>query len=82
MIELDSLKYYDPVSYEKDYQSTIKILERWKAKNYDKNSKKLPKMVLINTSGGGLKAAIWTYYSLAYADSVLEGELMNHAQLV
>lgn len=82
VIELDSLKYYDPVTYEKDYQATVKILEKWKAKNYNKKSKKLPKMVLINTSGGGLKAAIWTYYSLAYADSALGGELMNHAQLM
>ncbi|MBN2681067.1 MAG: patatin-like phospholipase family protein [Bacteroidales bacterium] len=66
-----------------DHDSTLVILENWKKKNEDvyKSGKK-PKLVFINTSGGGLKAAIWTYYVLGYADSLSGGKLLKQSQLI
>ncbi len=39
-------------------------------------------MVLVCTSGGGLKMALWTYYSLGYIDSLTNGSLLKHTQLI
>lgn len=66
-----------------DFDSTLYILNKWKSKNISRqNKRKLPKMVIISTSGGALKSTIWTYYVLAYADSVLNGELLKHTHLI
>jgi len=64
-----------------DREKIISILEQWKIKNTKSLTKK-PKMIFVCTSGGGLKLALWTYYSLAYADSLLDGELIKHTQLI
>ena len=69
--------------YEKDSLETIYVLEKWKEKNSnvtDTHGK--PKMVLICTSGGGLKMALWTYFSLGYIDSLTNGSLLKHTQLI
>jgi hypothetical protein len=72
----------DKVTRRKDIEHTIAILEKWKAKNTIQGSTEKPKMVLINTSGGGLRSAMWTFYSLQYADSLMGGELLGHTQLI
>ena len=56
------------------------ILVSWKKKNSKAHKK--PKIIFINTAGGGLKAALWSYYALAYADSCLNGELFKHSFLM
>ncbi len=67
-------------NYQADSLATIKILNRWEAKNALPSGKK-PKMVIVCSSGGGMKLAMWAYYSLAYADSVTNGRLLKHTQL-
>jgi hypothetical protein len=69
---------------EADIQSTIEILNHWRVKNTANSIKlqKKPKLILINASGGGLRSALWTFYSLQYADSLLNGELLKHTQLI
>ncbi len=42
----------------------------------------LPKLIILNTSGGGLRSTLWTLYSLQYADSCLNGELLKHIQFI
>ncbi len=82
-LEIDSLAQPKTFIYDEDFHATIKILEKWRKKNRNKKQwKNKPKMVLISTKGGGLKAAIWTYYSLAHADSVTNGKLLSHTQLI
>ncbi len=67
-----------------DYQNTLKILDNWRKKNsantVSRHTK--PKMIFINTSGGGLRSAYWTVLSLQYADSLLDGQLLNHTVLI
>lgn len=69
---------------EKDFDNTIYILNKWRMKNSINMIKtgKKPKLVLINTSGGGLRSSLWTYHVLQTADSILDGELMRHTQLI
>lgn len=81
----DSLKKVDSQEdfYEQDVKNTIEILNKWKAKNTSTdNPNKKPKIVFVNTSGGGLRAALWTFYTMQYADSLLEGELLSKTHLI
>ncbi len=66
---------------QEDYRSTLAILDRWKEK-VKKNGERLPRLVIINNCGGGLKAALWSYYSIAYADSLLDHRLLPHVELL
>lgn len=69
--------------YEKDSLETIYILEKWKEKNSEVSELHVkPKMVLVCTRGGGLKMALWTYFSLGYIDSLTNGSLLKHTQLI
>lgn len=63
----------------KDKKHTLKILENWKS-NWSKEEK--PKMIFLCTSGGGQRAALWTFNSMLHADSVLNGQLMRHTMLM
>lgn len=67
-------------NFQIDSLNTIKILNRWAKKNVMPSGEK-PKMVIVCASGGGLKLAMWTYYSLAYADSLTQGGLLRHTEL-
>lgn len=71
-------------NFAKDYFHTIKILENWRKKNTDTNGgqQQKPKIVFINTTGGGMRSALWSFYSIQFVDSVLKGELLKHTQLV
>ncbi len=66
-----------------DYNQTIQVLERWKTKNTSiAHPDKKPKLILINTSGGGLRSSLWTLYTLMYADSLSNGKLFSQTQLI
>lgn len=69
---------------ELDFTQTLDILDRWRLKNQRdavlRGSK--PKLVIINTSGGGSRSALWTISSLANADSVLGGKLLQHTAFI
>ncbi len=67
----------------RDSLETVSVLEKWKDKNkIISGGHKKPKMVLVCASGGGLKMALWTYYSLGYIDSLTSGSLLRHTQLI
>ena len=40
------------------------------------------KVILVNTSGGGLRSAMWTFHVLQVADSLMNGEVFNHTSLI
>ena len=60
---------------------TIEILENWKKKTTISKDVK-PYMVFLNVSGGGSRSAFWTFSVLQYLDSMTNGDLMQHAQLI
>ncbi|MDJ1485671.1 patatin-like phospholipase family protein [Cytophagaceae bacterium YF14B1] len=93
--QLDSLSNAE--HYQADKDSTIAILERWKAKITDLRSKqslqeettrktllpqKKPKLLFLCVSGGGERAALWTMRVLQAADSSLNGTLIPHTFLI
>lgn len=66
-----------------DLASTLTVLEKWKTKNTLKgDTSKKPKLIFINTSGGGLRSTLWTFYALQYIDSLVHGELLKKTQLI
>lgn len=67
-----------------DFALTLEILNNWRKKNQTKSvlKREKPKLVIINTSGGGSRSALWTISSLAYADSVLGGGLLDQTALI
>lgn len=72
-------KQNSPQNIATDKKHTLKILENWKSKW---PSEQKPKMVFLCTSGGGQRAALWTFNSLLHADSILAGRLMKHTMLM
>lgn len=81
--DLDSLQAIQQnfTLYEKDLNLHHKILRKWKAKNVVRRSEK-PKMVIICVTGGGARSALWAYKAMQVADSLTNGELMKHTQLM
>ena len=63
----------------KDELATIKILDRWKQRRLPEQR---PPLIIICTSGGGLKAATWTMNVLQKADQQLQGELFENTVLI
>lgn len=68
-------------SFETDRNYHFTILNNWK-KKVQKSGNKKPKIVFINCSGGGLKSALWTFYSIQQTDQALNGELLKHTYLI
>ena len=67
--------------YDEDVSAGIEILENWKAKWTAKGVDK-PKLILLNTSGGGVRSMVFTFRTLQVLDSTLNGELMNYTHLI
>lgn len=61
-----------------DKQVYINILNKWKARQ---GSSK-PVMILINTSGGGIRSATFTMSALQSLDSMMGGKLMQQTFLI
>src|SRR5690606_14969953 len=62
----------------KDKANTISILNEWKKKT----GLEKPKLILLNTSGGGSRAMMWTYYTLHYLDSIYQQEFFKNIHLI
>lgn len=64
-----------------DIDHHIEILRKWKAKNAEQNWEK-PKLVIICSTGGGARSALWAFRSIQYADSLSGGNLLNRCHLL
>ena len=60
-----------------DYNSEIASLNLWK----EKTGQEKPKMIFVNTGGGGHKMTLWAYYSLAHIDSVSKGNFIKNVRM-
>ena len=63
----------------RDREQTLQILQQWKAKF--PHGKK-PKLVVMNFSGGGLRAATWSMNVLQRLDTLSHGAVMNYTTLM
>lgn len=69
--------------YDQDIKQMLGVLNKWKDKNASLSDPlRKPKLVFINTSGGGLRSSLWTFYTLRYIDSLLNGKLLDQTQLI
>lgn len=73
----------NPSVYEHDKKLGLQMLENWKKKVSPPNdSTYKPTMVLINASGGGLRATVWSFYLMQIADSVTANKFFEHTVLI
>ena len=61
-----------------DQQATLEILNNWRAKF----SGEKPKMLFVNASGGGLRAALWSMQVLRMSDSISRQRIMKETMLM
>lgn len=59
-------------------KNILEILENWKKRTGEEK----PKLVILNTSGGGLRSALWTFTVLSNADQILNSKLSEHLQMI
>jgi len=78
--QLDSI--HSPKQVSTDVDSTLKILKTWRSKFGTGRLMRKPKMVLITSSGGGLRQAVWTMHVMQTADSLLNGKLFKNTVLI
>jgi len=74
-IELNYKKNHSEVESKKNI---ISILENWKKKTGEKK----PKLIVLNTSGGGSRSALWTFTVLQNCDQALNQQLTEHLNLI
>lgn len=68
--------------YQADYDSSLQILQNWRAKFSQAPSLRKPKMVFLCVSGGGARASLWAMQVLREANKQLAGRLMRHTVLM
>ncbi|MFZ6665905.1 patatin-like phospholipase family protein [Peijinzhouia sedimentorum] len=74
---LDSL--HSEANAREDKVKMLNILENWRAKQVGEEK---PKLVVIGSSGGGLRSALWNLHVLQNADSLTEGKLFDRTVLM
>ena len=65
-----------------DIIQTKKILDLWLKKNKTKYQEEKPKLIFINTAGGGLKATYWTFHVLQELQKQTNSKLFDHTFLL
>ncbi len=66
-------KVFNDSIYREDKNKELLRLNKWKSKQTEAK----PPLVLVAVSGGGSRAAYWTFRCLQYADSVTQGQLFR-----
>ncbi len=76
---IDALRILnDSAAIAEDKARTLPMLENWRRKFPGQK----PKMVFLCASGGGKRAALWTFNALQTADSLTGGKLMENSILI
>jgi len=75
---LNNLRFNEE-NLKNDKNNALDILENWKTKNRGLSK---PKLVFFNTSGGGSRSTLWTYYTLHYLDSIYGGNFFEKIHLI
>ncbi|MCC6582486.1 MAG: hypothetical protein IT271_02170 [Chitinophagales bacterium] len=65
-----------------DIAATQKILDNWHRNVLNKYGETKPKLILINTAGGGLKATYWTFHLLQELEKQTNKKLFDHTVLM
>jgi hypothetical protein len=76
--EIEKLVIHNNNSAVESKQNMISILENWRRKT----GVKKPKLIILNTSGGGSRSSLWTFTVLQNCDKALSGQLSEHLNLI
>ena len=73
----------DQAAAEADRRRHQGVLDTWAERNRAlSGAQARPKLLIVNTSGGGSRAMVWTFRCLQVADSLLDGHLMERTALM
>jgi hypothetical protein len=72
---------HDTIEMNADKGNIEAVMEKWEAHNPTTDSLN-PDMIIINTSGGGMRSTLWSFYTLKYLDSLTGGQFFKHAELI
>ena len=72
----------DSAKRDEDYRAGIRMLNNWKTRVRRITGEQKPTLIIVNSSGGGLRSAAWTMRCLQYADSITNGNLMLHTVMM
>ena len=61
-----------------DKEAYLEVLNAWKSKQKEDK----PKLVILNTSGGGLRSALWTFKVMRDLDSLSDGKFSKALHLI
>ncbi len=64
------------ITVNESFEQEVFALNQWKLADSKKT------LFIINTSGGGLRSALWTYYGLAKLDSIVGYKLFDHTRFI
>lgn len=64
---------------DQDHNQGVELLQRWKQK-FPLETK--PPLVIVNSSGGGLRSSLWTMAILQQLDSLSSGQLWKHTFMI
>lgn len=65
-------------SVENSRSNYTNILNKWHAQT----NKEKPKLIIVNSSGGGSRSALWTFSVLQNCDKATKGLLTKHLQMI
>ena len=66
--------------YYKSLSKGVKSLNNWKSQLAGEDTK--PKLILLNISGGGLRASVFTFGMMRFLDSISNQEFYKHTHLI
>lgn len=61
-----------------DLHRQEKILDNWK----EKTGKEKPKLIIVNSSGGGIRSALWNFILLQELEKATDGQFSNQLQMI
>ncbi|MCS5490124.1 patatin-like phospholipase family protein [Algoriphagus limi] len=71
---LDALVH--PDTLQKDRMHTLEILSNWKKRTGEEK----PKLVMVASSGGGQRSALWTFVILQHLYDIQDGKILTHTE--
>ncbi len=73
----------DTAASRHDAKAMLATLEAWRERNAALTpAGEKPKLLLVNSSGGGQRSLMWTFRCLQHADSLMGGTLMDRTALI
>lgn len=72
------VKSKDVTAYVSDLHRQEQILDNWK----NETGLEKPKLIIVNSSGGGIRSALWNFVLLQELEKATDGEFSNQLQMI